>query len=183
LTVQTGSHADSHGEPLHGIAFSPDGGQLAVACSDHSVKVWDTTSWQVQILYGHTDEVMSVSFSPDGRRMVSASNDNTVRIWDANSGMLLRVLRGHDGNLMCAADFSFDGRLIASCSETSIKIWDSALDQRSRNYWAHRLPRPGLGTHSHCQGPIQPDGRRLASASEDHTVRIWRRAPEKWSRC
>src|SRR5262249_21185848 len=136
----------------------------------------DTRSWQIQILHGHTDEVMSVSFSPDGKRMVSGSNDNTVRIWDVNSGMPLRVLRGHDGNWMCAADFSFDGRLIASCSATGIKIWDSALDQRVTQLMGHTAyPMPGNDNATPItEVKFSPDGRRLASASEDHTVRIWR---------
>jgi WD40 repeat protein len=40
----------------------------------------------MQVLTGHTADVLSLSFSPDGRQLASASWDGTVRIWDLRTG-------------------------------------------------------------------------------------------------
>src|SRR5207249_7737039 len=64
---------------VNSVAFSPDGEQLAAACGDGAVKMWDLKSGQVGSLRGHQDFVFSVAFSPtDGQRLASASRDKTV---------------------------------------------------------------------------------------------------------
>jgi WD40 repeat protein len=66
------------------MAFSRDGRRLALACWDHTVKLWDPETGQdILTLRGHTGRVSSVAFSPDGQRIASAGEDKTVRLWDA----------------------------------------------------------------------------------------------------
>jgi len=68
------------------LAFNPESNQLAAACDDHSVKVWEAGSGKdLATLNAHTARVRAVAFSPDGRHLASASNDGTVRIWDTKS--------------------------------------------------------------------------------------------------
>ena len=70
----------------YGLAFSPDGSRLAVACADNLIRLWDVASRQeVAELRGHGAYVRAVQFSPDGTRLASASGDFTVRIWDTLS--------------------------------------------------------------------------------------------------
>ena len=79
------------GESINDIAYSPDGGLLAVA-SANDIWLYDTVTHQeVARLTGHTREVRSVSFSPDGLTLASGSSDETVRLWDVADGTLLRT--------------------------------------------------------------------------------------------
>ena len=72
-----------HGEAL---AFSPDGGWVAVG-TGRAITLWDVeTSRPIRVLRGHEGRVTSVAFSGDGTRLASGSADGTVRLWDMATG-------------------------------------------------------------------------------------------------
>src|SRR5262249_53878815 len=124
---------------VKGVAFSPDGQRLAVACGDAQsstgeVRVWDvTTGRSIFTLRGHTDQVQSVSFSPRGQRLASCSSDGTIMIWDTTTGQEVATLRGHSSPVEAVA-FSPDGHRLASVADVPsvgagnlsglVRVWD-----------------------------------------------------------
>jgi WD40 repeat protein len=109
-----------------GLAFSPDARELAGACSDLTIRVWDTAEPRLRlVLRGHGRRVAGVAYSPDGNRLASAGEDGTVRLWDAVGGDALLVLKGHDQPVTSVV-FSPDGNRIVSADEDHmIKVWDA----------------------------------------------------------
>jgi WD40 repeat protein len=176
------------------VAYSPDGRTLASASQDNTVRLWDVTDHTQLAILRHTDSVQDVAFSPDGRTLVSASNDGTVRLWDVSHRVQSAVLSIRTGvRQALAVAFSPDQRILAARgSDGMIHLWDVArqmyLGVVSGGVVAVEqsatLPTNPLLTGDYVYGPdsiaFTPDGRALASASRDDSIKIWDVTPESW---
>src|SRR5579883_2072139 len=115
-----------HSDPVRAVAFSRDGGTLASASADRTVKLWESATGRNIRTLEQGSAAGGVAFSPDGRTLASANQDGTVKLWNAASGTDIRTLRGHPGGVMSVA-FSPDGHLLASAgSDHVVRLWDTA---------------------------------------------------------
>src|SRR5688572_15729451 len=85
------------GQSVLAATFSPDGRLLATSSRDNTVKLWDTSRWQLRhTLKGYNDRVDSIIFTPDSKLLATGSGDATVKLWDVSSRKLLLTLPGHE---------------------------------------------------------------------------------------
>jgi RNA polymerase sigma factor (sigma-70 family) len=174
--VATGRRLVRHNQSrpfVGGVAFSPDGKELALA-EISGLVLWDLARGRERLRVPGTpqDKPGQIAFSPDGRILAATeygSRDNfkswdyTVRLLQVTTGR--ELLRFTDSYVGCLA-FSPDGKLIASrASGEAIRLWEVATGKE-----CFRLP--GNGTRVGWLA-FSPDGKTLASGLADCTALIW----------
>ncbi|KAH8876809.1 Notchless protein like [Schistosoma japonicum] len=194
--------ASSKGRWIRSISWRPlhlDGEcrQLAVAYQDCSIVIWDTfTGQSVHTITGHDKPVVAIRWG--GTDLIySASQDRTIRVWRSKDGVLCRTLNLHGHWVNCLAlstDYvlrtgAFDPassklvetakslyekvkgsnpeRLVAGSDDNTLSLWQPEVDKKPLS--------PRMTGHQGVVNDVKfsPNGRLLASASFDHSVKIW----------
>lgn len=94
----------AHEEYLLKIAVSPDVSTIATTSADKSIKLWNTTTWELEhTLAQHQRWVWDAVFSADSLYLVTASSDQTAKLWDLRSGEVIRNYSGRNLAVTCVA--------------------------------------------------------------------------------
>jgi cytochrome c len=132
-------------------------------CTIFVLLVVDPGPAQAQ-LSGHGGPVRAIAVSNDGKHVLSGSFDTAAIRWSLATESAEEVLRFHSDAVNAVA-FLKDGRMATAGADARIAIWTAGRQQPDQIFAGHRAPIAGLA--------VSPDGSTLASASWDHTVRLW----------
>jgi RNA polymerase sigma factor (sigma-70 family) len=180
------------------VAISADGRVLATGGvtrrNSDSVMLWDLrTGNNLRSLSGSMYRVYALAFSPNGKSLAAVSGGQfgrsppksarpeIIRLWDLQTGKL-HELDGHAGGAKSVA-FSPDSKVLATGGHDGTLIWwDTATRKQLRrikpveDVYYGKTNRGSGGIHALA---FAPNGKTIASAHHDGTVRLFDAATGK----
>ncbi len=174
----TGTTTFKHDGPVWGVAFSPTADRLVTGSWDTTVRVWDVATKRERpgVNGGPFAKlnlpVQSVAYSHKGKRIAAATWDGTVTVWDADSGEVKHTFHDH---LLPVYDLAFspDDTHLASAGGDRKAVVRSLTGGGKAEMTDH--------TATVYRVAFDHTGKRLAVASWDQTVSLWRFDPARTS--
>jgi WD40 repeat protein len=150
----------------YGVAFSPDGRQLATAGGTRVLTLWDVAggrplrTWNID----GGGEVRGIAFRPGGDELVSVSEDGTIEVREAATG---RRLTGFGlGDKEPPLALSPNGRRVATRAvDGNVGLWDVDTGRLLGRLHGYGGDIGGIA--------FSPDGARIALIGSDQTVKVW----------
>jgi WD40 repeat protein len=164
-----------HEGAVNSISFSSDGELFATASKDDSVKLWSLSEELVNSVvqvHSSDDRIWRSYFSPNNQSLVLIRNDNGVELWHLNSGKQIQ-LREPNENEFLEVSFSQDGETIALLpgNSSEVTFWNSTGEPIGSLQDQALADRDGS-----IRGiQLSPDGKILATANSDYTIKLWNR--------
>jgi hypothetical protein len=128
----------NHKDTILSLAVAPDGGVLATASSDGTIRLLDLSEQKLLHKVGTPKaRPFSIQFSSDGSRLLaglagwsgpaaSRAALNVVRTWDVKSGEVVGELRGHDAGVVAIALSPDGAMLLSGGTDCTARIWNLA---------------------------------------------------------
>ena len=158
-----------HSAPVNSVSISPDHKLIATSTFDGKINIWNQDGILQQEITGHIGEVLDVRFIPVPDRdrqyqLISTGVDKTVRIWQVFD----RYSKDSEGIYsITSSTVSPENYLVANW-EGNIELWQQKVDG------TQKLVKT-IKAHHDTISQIQssPDGKIIASAAWDKTVKLW----------
>lgn len=182
--------SSNHDDWVSSVAVLGD--LVLTGCYDNTVNIWSVAGTKTLVIPGHTQPVKTVAWLARDT-FVSGGQDQVVNMFrwceQTNSVEMLNCCRGHERSVECVGVAPGGGAVFATGSwDNTVKMWSGNMvteaadtaeagetqPKRSKGGGVTRTPLQTLGGHKEAvSGLAWLDANTLASASWDHTIKVW----------
>jgi WD40 repeat protein len=142
----------------------PDGHQIATACEDGTVRLWDFVPYDDHRTANEAKEPLwAAAVNADGTAFATAGADKIVRVYSP-TGKLLHALEGSTAAVTSLA-FLPENKLISAGGDKLLRLWDAKAGKPLGEWPGHTAAILALAA--------TPDGRVVVSGTADKIVNGW----------
>ncbi len=159
---------EGHRGGVLSVAVAPDDSIVLSGGRDGTVRIWDLADGKLlETFKEHRGWVEAVAFAGKGRYGLSTGRDGRILRWNLDS----RELAGEivNGGWVYSMSASPDGTKVYCSSGNGVNCWDLAEGKRIAELGGHLQAVRDVA--------VSPDGKTIATGSQDTTVLLWG-APE-----
>lgn len=172
--------AGNNDEVLDIKFLGEDETHIAVATNSELIKVFSLSSWDCQILHGHTDIVLALDVSKKGDLLISSAKDNSIRVWkmcqDTHKLTCVGVGNGHTHGVGTVAFSRLSSDFVVSGSQDcTLKSWSLPPSYSdSEVVTLHTTVTEKAHEKDINSVAVAPNDKFIATGSQDKTAKLWK---------
>jgi WD40 repeat protein len=158
------------GNGVNDVAFSSDGGVVAVAFLDASVQFFsartgDQLAWKIDV----ESEPLVLAYCEGGNVIAIGTSTGELQLWEVATRSRRSTIKAHTSRINVLSVFP-DGQTLASGGrDRRLQLWDTRSGERLTTLRGHSRQFFSIA--------ISPDGKTVASGGLAGDVRVWRSEP------
>ena len=152
---------EGHTNSIFDLEFSPNGKYFASCSYDKTIKIWNSSSWNVIKTLILDDRVFSVAISPNSSYLASGT-DKELILWNTTTWEEIKSVSSFR---VWSVAFSLDGKYLVSNNHKNIYLWNTTTFTIFKTLTGHTDDVKSLA--------FSPDTNYLISSSNDNTIKIW----------
>lgn len=112
---------------LRALALTVDGYQLAIACGDEKIRIFETFFYnEIYTLQGHKEGVTSLCYHPTKNALMSGGKDGLLKVWNTKEDYkLLLELPAHYSTIYHISFSPNKKNMLTTSRDKSYKLWDA----------------------------------------------------------
>ncbi|KAK4056563.1 hypothetical protein OIO90_002411 [Microbotryomycetes sp. JL221] len=146
------------------VAWDPSGSLLATGSEDGIARIWTPSGDLHLVLSMHQRSIFSLKWNSAGTMLLTGSLDSTVCLWELNNGRVKQQWSTHTDSVL-DVDWNDDQTFASASMDKSVHLIGISRTSPIHRFKGHR-DEVNMVKFSPC-------GTLLASASDDHTARVW----------
>jgi hypothetical protein len=165
--------------PPLALAGGPDGGRLAIACTDLTVRFIDREGRPQQVLRGAHGAFRVLAFDGAGARLAGGADRGDVTIWSGAGGAIVRRATGAAGVAPLALAIGEKGAVAAAYPAGLVLRWDAAGARTEIDLGAGPIDAAAIGAGGRVVLARAGDALFLRDLDGPRTRRADERAPDE----
>nr|GMD00172.1 protein LST8 homolog [Ipomoea batatas] len=168
---------DSHTNNVMAVGFQCDGNWMYSGSEDGTVKIWDLRAPGFQREYESRAAVNTVVLHPNQTELISGDQNGNIRVWDLTANSCSCELVPEVDTAVRSLTVMWDGSLVvAANNHGTCYVWRLLQGTQTMTNFEplHKLQaHDGYILKCLLSPELSEPHRYLATASSDHTVKIW----------